>query len=414
MLASHYRRPRWLTLAASACLGLTLLSPASAEEGITSTIIRIGGVMDLEGDSRGLGLAMKAGIDAALRGQLVQGRSVEYVALNDFYNPDTTITATRQLIDQGVFAMLGNVGTPTARVALPILAENNVPAVGFFTGADLLRPGVGDVINFRASYVQETAAVIDAALNAGVKPDEICAFVQNDAYGMAGVAGIRQALADRPGTEQTVAQLDQILALPGDNPDRNNQGPVGVYQRNTLAIKEGYESLKYREATHNQPCRLVVTVGTYAPVARFTAYARTKGEAWIVSAVSFTGADNLSRELNQLGVRDNVIMTQVVPPLNAALPIAVAARSALGEQFNYVSFEGYIVARMLLTLLERSEGALTRTSFLAAARGSRFDLGGLTIDFTNDNQGSDYVLMTYLQNNGFSPIEPAFLQRVFQ
>jgi len=48
---------------------------------------------------------------------------------------------------KGVVAMLGNVGTPTARVSLPILAENKIPAIGFFTGAGLLRPGVGDMID---------------------------------------------------------------------------------------------------------------------------------------------------------------------------------------------------------------------------------------------------------------------------
>ena len=107
--------------------------------------------------------------------------------------------ATRKLLEQGVFAVLGNVGTPTAKVSLPVLAEDGAPAVGFFTGAGLLRPGVGEVVNFRASYVQETAAVIRAAIQSGVPASGICAFVQNDAYGMAGVGGIKRALAAEEG-----------------------------------------------------------------------------------------------------------------------------------------------------------------------------------------------------------------------
>lgn len=405
---------RCITLTATACLSLLFLAPVLAQEGVTATVIRIGGVMDLEGDSRGLGLAMKAGIEAALHDQQVGGRRVEYVAVNDFYDPDKTVTAIQQLLDQGVFAMLGNVGTPTARAALPLLAKHQIPAVGFFTGADLLRPGSGDIINFRASYVQETATVIGTALAAGVKPAEICAFVQDDAYGMAGVAGIRKALANRPDTTEIVTLLDTIIKTSGDKHARNHQGPVGTYERNTLATKEGYESLKSWETVHGQPCRLVVTVGTYSPVARFIAYAHSKNEPWIISAVSFTGADNLARELTQLGIRSNVIMTQVVPPLNATLPIAVAARNALGSQFNYVSFEGYIAARMLLALLNQIDGEPTRAGLMAAAHGNHFDLDGLNIDFTDDNQGSDYVLMTYLQDNGFAPVESAFLQQVFQ
>lgn len=171
--------------------------PALAAQGVTGDTIRVAGVMDLEGRSRGLGLGMKRGIEAAFAGQRVRGYRIEYVTLDDSYTPEKTVEATRSLLDQDVFAFVGNVGTPTSKVALPLLAERGVPAVGFFTGAGLLRPGVGDVVNFRASYVQETAEVINKAIDAGVPVTGICAYVQNDAYGMAGVEGIRQALSGR-------------------------------------------------------------------------------------------------------------------------------------------------------------------------------------------------------------------------
>ena len=102
------------------------------EVGVTQTSIRVGGVLDLEGQSRGLGHGMRTGILAALANEQVQGKRIEYITLNDSYSPPLTERATKQLIDEGVFLMLGNVGTPTAKVSLPILAENRVPAVGFF------------------------------------------------------------------------------------------------------------------------------------------------------------------------------------------------------------------------------------------------------------------------------------------
>jgi ABC-type branched-subunit amino acid transport system substrate-binding protein len=213
-----------------------------AQQGVTDRLIRIGGVMDLEGRSRGLGLGMKAGIEAAIRNQRVKGRRVEFVTLNDSYTPAKTIEATNSLITQGIFVMVGNVGTPTAKVSLPILAQAKVPALGFFTGAGILRPGVGDIINYRASYVQETAAVIRSAIDAGINPAQICAYVQNDAYGMAGVIGIRRALGALSGTELVTKTLDVILQQQGENPARNNLGPVGVYQRNTFTSRDGYQS----------------------------------------------------------------------------------------------------------------------------------------------------------------------------
>ncbi len=387
---------------------------AHAAEGVTSNTIRIGGVMDLKGDSRGLGLGMKAGIEAAIRNKQVQGRRLEFVTLNDNYSPPKTIEATKQLVGQDIFAMVGNVGTPTAKVSLPILAENKVPAVGFFTGAGILRPGTGDIINFRASYVQETASVIQAAIGAGISPSGVCAYVQNDAYGMAGVTGIQRALAGRNGTEEVVKILQEMVNMEGENPPRNNMGPVGVYKRNTLYARDGYRSLKAWEEYSGAKCRLIVTVGAYANIARFAAYARNKGENWIISAVSFTGADNFREELRQFGVSDGVIMTQVVPTLDSDLPIVQEAREALGNQFGYVSLEGYIVGKLFIAALEQIQGPVNRENFLNALRGRSFEFGGLNFDFRDDNQASDFVALTYLDRGGYRNMARNDWQRVMQ
>lgn len=388
---------------------------ALAEEaGVTSTAVKIGGVMDLKGQSNELGLGMEAGINAALKGEKIQNRAIEFMALNDFYNPADTIKSTNQLIDQGIFLMLGSVGTPTAKVALPILAENKVPAVGFFTGAGLLRPGVGDIVNFRASYVQEITNTIEAALSAGVKPQEICAYVQNDAYGMAGVLGIKEVLSKQPGMAEVVGKLEQILAMQGDEPARNGIGPVGVYIRNANRAREGYLSLKQWEQAAGTHCRLVVTVGTYSPITSFIGYSRYKGDHWVVSAVSFTGADNLMKALVDHKVTDKVILTNVVPALDSQLPIVEEARKALGNQLGYVSLEGFIVAKMFLAIARNIKGEITRENFLRAVRGQTFDLGGLKLDFTNDNQGSDFVQLAYLDNGELKSTTPQQLAKVFQ
>lgn len=398
------RRSRFLFACVVVVGALLNVRSGLAQQGVTDRLIRIGGVMDLEGRSRGLGLGMKAGIEAAIRNQRVKGRRVEFVTLNDSYTPAKTIEATNSLITQGIFVMVGNVGTPTAKVSLPILAQAKVPALGFFTGAGILRPGVGDIINYRASYVQETAAVIRSAIDAGINPAQICAYVQNDAYGMAGVIGIRRALGALSGTELVTKTLDVILQQQGENPARNNLGPVGVYQRNTFTSRDGYQSLKNWEKVSQAPCRVVVTVGTYNAIAKFAAYSRYKGDRWIISAVSFTGADNFHRALSDSNISDRVIMTQVVPPLDSGLPIVVEARQQLGERFGWVSLEGYIVGKLWLTAMEGIEGRITRTKFLEAIRGRRFELGGLMLDFSDDNQGSDLVVLTNLTSDGFKPM----------
>lgn len=384
-------------------LGISLPFTATyAEDGVTDNEIMIGGVMDLEGRSSGLGLGMKAGIEAALEGQTVAGRKVRFLAANDSYTPEKTVEATQKLIEQKVLAFAGNVGTPTSKAALPLLEQHKIPAVGFFTGAGLLRPGKGDILNFRASYVQETKAVISKALQHGIPASGVCAYVQNDAYGMAGVMGIRDALQDAKGEPATLKALDDILAMEGEEPARNNQGPVGVYARNTFIARDGYDSLKAWEKQQGTNCQLIVTVGTYESIARFVAYAHSKAEPWIFSAVSFTGADSFLKALSKFDVSDRVVMTQVVPLPDSDLPIVQEARQALGKEYGYVSQEGYIVGKLLLhglRKLETDSKPLTRSNFLAAIKGQSFDLGGLNMDFSNDNQGSDLVVMTVLSQD---------------
>ncbi len=378
----------------------------AADPGVEPGLVRVAGVLDLEGRSRGLGQGMKKGIEAALKGKVIHGRRIKYITANDSYTPAKTIVATEALIkEQRPFLFMGNVGTPTAKVSLPILAENNIPAVGFFTGAGLLRPGKGPILNYRASYVQETAAVIDRALENGVPAKAICAYVQNDAYGMAGVTGILRALRGRRGASRAVAALEQLLAMKGDNPPRNGVGPVGVYQRNTFTARPGYESLRAWEQKQNTRCQVVVTVGAYQSIAKFAGYSRYKGRDWIISAVSFTGAENFANALRANKATDNILMTQVVPPLDSNLPIVEQARASLGDDFGYVTLEGYIVGRMFLQILEQAGVNPTRASFMRAALGHEFELGGLKLDFTDDNQASDLVVLTHLSKDGWQPLK---------
>lgn len=382
------------------------ISALYAKEGVSGTTITLGSVLALKGSAKGLGNGMKDGLEAALQGKVVKGRRIHMLFENDFYEPNKARKATGKLIDRGVFLMVGNVGTPTAIVTLPMLRQHNVPAVGFFTGAGILRPGDGGPIaNYRASYVQETAAVIDAALANGIKTTEVCAYVQNDGYGMAGLTGIRLAMKRGKAGNKIINAYNRLLAMAGNNPPRNNVGPVGVYRRNTVNVNKGYTSLKNWEKKTGSRCKLVVTVGAYGNIAHFARNATRKGERWIISAVSFTGANNFMRDLKKYKSNQKIIMTQVVPLLDSNLPIVREAKRNLGSKFGFVSLEGYIVGKMTLKILESMQGKLTRENFMLQVRKSTFDLGGIKVDFTeNHYQGSNLVIPSYLTSSGYKKL----------
>lgn len=378
------------------CSCLTIPWSWAQNTGITDKTLPVGSLLPLQGERSETGLALKAGLEAALASHTVQGRRVELVALSDFYEPAKTVEGAKKLIDQGIFLMIGNHGTPTVKAILPLLAENKIPLIAPYTGAALTEPG--DILNFRTSYGHEVESVISLALAAGIKPVEVCGYVQNDSYGVNGLQGMRMALANQSGSAPILAKLDEMINKTGDNPDRDNIGPAGFYQRDTSGARNGYQSLKKWEQINNSHCRLVITVGVFDAISKFIEYARSKGETWAFSLVSFNGAP-VKAAFKELGMTGKIIQSQVVPPLDSALVITDEARKALGQRLSHASLEGYIAGKLFLAIASAVDGPLTRESFLKAAHRQVYDLGGLKVDFTNGkNPGFNTVFLSYLNN----------------
>ena len=166
--------------------------------------------------------------------------------------------------------MIGNVGTPPAIAAVPIVNRSHVPFYGAFTGAGILRriPTDRYVINYRASYAEETAAMVQALLTYGqLKPEEIAFFTQRDAYGDSGFVG-------------------GIAALKKNGLKNEAQITHARYERNSLAVENGLADILLAKP---EP-KAVIIVGTYAPAAKFIRLARSYGLHSLFLNVSFVGA----------------------------------------------------------------------------------------------------------------------------
>ena len=117
----------------------------------------------------------------------------------------------------------------------------------------------------------------------------------------------------------------------------------------------------------------------------------------MISSLSFAHAEELQFDLEEYGVKDKVILTEVVPSLDSNLPIVQEAKSQLKNEFDRVSLEGYIVGKMTLKILRAIPGKISRESFLKQVAISKFDLGGIAIDLTQGRtQSSDLVSITVL------------------
>lgn len=100
-----------------------------------------------------------------------------------------------------------------------------------------------------------------------------------------------------------------------------------------------------------------------------------------------------------------VIATQVVPMVNANLPIVKSFRDTLGRLYDEPptpqSLAGYIAARYTYEVLQGIDGAPTRLSALQAfQKRSTVDLGGFRIAPDTRSRGTAYVTQSMISTDG--------------
>ena len=392
-------------------LGLSGL--ALAETGVSDQEIVFGERSAFSGPSVGLGVEVwrghSAGFSEVNAAGGVQGRKLKLTVADDGYDAEKAAAAATKLITQDkVFALIGGVGTPTIVKALPVILKFNQTEGLFqfasFTGAQPQREPPYDkaVFNVRASYRQETKAMVDAFV--AMNRRKIGIFVQDDAYGQSGRDGVTRALKDhglQPVADTTYPR-GQLFEV-------KNDGPV--------------QSLKAAGV------EAIIAVGAYQACAGLIRDAREAGLTVPIHNVSFVGADQMLELLRQEEKKSgrtlthNLITTQVVPSYNdTSVPLVKEYRAAIDAyrpsapaglpetaykptgRYTFGSLEGYLDARVLRVILEKAGKDLSRKSFYTAAEGmGAFDVGlGTQLYFSRTrHQGLDKVWFTYVAQDGW-------------
>jgi ABC-type branched-subunit amino acid transport system substrate-binding protein len=346
------------------------------------------------GANRELGRGMKAGVDAAFAevnaAGGIHGRKLRLVSVDDGYEPSRTGPAMKQLLEvERVFAVVGNVGTPTAAVAIPISAHHQAVFLGALSGSEILRkdPPERWVFNFRPSYAEETAAAVRWLVDGRrIPPHRIAVFAQEDGFGESGWEGVARQLRKR--------KIDPSAVL-----------RVG-YKRNSADVSAAVAKVKRRAADLDA----VVMIATYRAAATFVRALRDAGIGLVTTNVSPVDSNALAEELVASGERytEGVVVTQVVPLPTSPAPGVVRFRAALeehlpGERPGFLALEGWIVGHLLAEGLRRAGPDLDSEKLVAALESIRaLDLGiGTTVSFgPREHQGSHKVWGTILQRDG--------------
>ena len=229
--------------------------------------------------------------------------------------------------------------------------------------------------------------MVRGLLKRGIRPEEIAFFTQNDAYGDSGYEGAAEAI--------------RALGYP---PFAHTHGR---YERGTLDVEDAILELVQAKV---QP-RAIIMVGAYAATAKFIRLARQLVPKAILLSVSFVGASALTEALGADG--EGVIITQVVPHWNSDLPGIAEYRQALRRftpdaPYDFISLEGYLVAKTFMEGARRVRGRLTRESIIDAIEGlGTLDIGigrRLTLSPTR-HQASQDVWLTMIQNGALVSFE---------
>ncbi|MDF1535181.1 MAG: ABC transporter substrate-binding protein [bacterium] len=395
---------------------MALYGPATVDaQGVTSDSITLGVTSAFKGHAASLGSELYRGYMAFFNKINAQGgiggRTITVKALDDSYDPPEAVRNTVKLVSQEkAFLLFGNVGTPTTVKVLPLLLKyQNIPVYMFgpFTGAQPQReePYAAFCINVRASYRQETAALVDFFVEKGKR--KIAVFYQNDAYGRSGQNGVVRGLE-----AHGMAIAGETTYTRGDTYNTDMSSQVRSF------MAGGADA--------------VISVGAYQACAAFIRDARKAGFAGPIANISFVGSEALLNLLLDQQRRDGqdysgeLFNSQVVPPFDdssiplvvqyredmknyaASLPADLRDPDYIPSEYSFASLEGYVNAVVFAKAVEMAGEDLTPVSLMGSIEsmdGVDIGIGSEVVFGIGDHQGLDEVYITQARGGRWVLVE---------
>ena len=199
------RMPAVLAPLVACALALIVLpagmAGSSADPGITSTSIVLGGTSPLTGPAAAyasVARGAKAYFDSVNAKGGVAKRTFDYRIVDDAYNPAQTVQATRQLVESDkVFAVFNSLGTEQNQAVRDYLNQSKVPHLFVASGATTFGRDSAKypwTIGFQPSY-QAEGIVYGQYLAKTKKNAKIAVLYQNDDYGKDLLSGLERGIA---------------------------------------------------------------------------------------------------------------------------------------------------------------------------------------------------------------------------
>lgn len=176
-------------------------SGAAAAPGISDTAIKLGGSYPFSGPASAYA-SIAAGVRARFAAENakggVDGRKIEFVALDDGYEPQRAVTNARRLVEQEkVFALFNTLGTPNNLAIWDYANQQKVPHVYVATGASAWGADLAKhpyTTGWQPDYVSEAKTYAEF-LKAEKPGAKVAVLYQNDGFGKDLLSGFEKAVA---------------------------------------------------------------------------------------------------------------------------------------------------------------------------------------------------------------------------
>jgi branched-chain amino acid transport system substrate-binding protein len=194
----------WLALIAALALALAACGrdeeEGGGDPGIDDDSVKLGGSYPFSGPAsayRSIAVGARVHFKSVNAEGGVDGRKIEFVTLDDAYEPPRAVQNARRLIQQEeVFALFNTLGTPNNVAIWDFVNEQEVPHVFVATGASLWGADIEShpwTTGWQPDYVTESQVYADY-LEKEKPQAKVAVLYQNDAFGEDLLNGFKDAI----------------------------------------------------------------------------------------------------------------------------------------------------------------------------------------------------------------------------
>ena len=389
MATTAQRRRGFIGALLGTCLAPAALAQKAYGPGASDTEIKIGQTMAYSGPLSAyaaIGRAEAAYFRKVNDDGGVNGRKINFISLDDAYNPAKTVEGVRRLVEEDeVLFLAGSLGTPTNLAVRKYLGSRKVPLLFLSTGGSMWNDPQAYpwAMGWQPSYGSEGRIYAQHILQ--TRPGaKIAVLYQNDDTGRDYLNGFRDGLGDR--LKMIVAEASYEVTAP-------------TLDSQLLQLRAAGADVLFHQTTPKFAAQVIRKLGEigWKPVHYLNNIATSIG-AVLVPA----GLDNATGILSTIYLKDTTDPQLADDPAVREWLAFMKTYLPGGNLLDSLNVTGYSVAQTVVQVLRQCGDKLTRENVMQQAANLKDLQLGLLMPGVKINTGpGDYAPIESLRMRRF-------------